>query len=114
HARIAPANVEGTDTLWPIDLVTGKRKHIDVIGHHVDRHLTNSLHGVCVEYHALLMTDLPDLANRLQNADFVVCCHDAYEDGLVVHGALQVFEIDKPISLHRQICNTVPILLKTL
>ena len=36
------------------------------------------------------------------------------EDGLVVHGALQVFEVDEAVGLHRQIGHAVAVLLQPL
>jgi len=67
-----------------------------------------------MEDDTLLMTDLADLANRLQHANLVVGRHDGDENRLVIHRALQVFEIDQPICLNRQIGNPVAVLLQPL
>ena len=83
HARVAPANIQRANTLGAVDLVRGDRQHVDVVGHDVDRNLADSLHGVGVEEDALLVADLADLANGLQDADFVVGGHDGDQDGLV-------------------------------
>jgi hypothetical protein len=42
------------------------------------------------------------------------CIHDAHEDGLVVHGALQVFDVDQAIGLHGQIGDAAAGLLEAL
>ncbi len=114
HARIAAANVQRADTLRPIDLMAGERQHIDVVLLHIDRNLAHSLHRVGVEDDALLVAELADLGDRLNHADLVVRIHDRDQDRLVVDGALQVFEIDQPIRLHRQIGHAVALLLQPL
>ena len=113
-ARIAAANVECADALGAVDLVAGEREHVDVVGHHVDGDLAHGLDGVGVEDDALLVAELADLANGLDDADFVVGVHDGDEDGLVVDGALQVFEIDEAVGLHGQIGDAVALLLELL
>ncbi len=60
------------------------------------------------------MTDLADLADGLQHADFVVSGHDGDEDGLVVNGALEVFEIDETVCLYGQIGDAVAVFLEAL
>ena len=77
-------------------------------------HLAHGLHGVGVEDDALLVADLADLADGLQDADFVVGGHDGDEDGLVVDGALQVFDIDEAVSLYRQIGDAIAVLFEAL
>ena len=80
----------------------------------VDRNLANGLHGVGVEDDAAFAAHLADFRDRLQDADFVVGGHDRDQDGLVVHGALQVVEIDQAILLHRQIGHAVAEFLEML
>ncbi len=60
------------------------------------------------------MTELADLADGLQHANLVVGRHDGDQNRLVVHGPLQVFEIDQSIGLHRQIGHAVAVLLQPL
>ncbi len=114
HARIATANIESAHTLGAVDLVAGERQHIDVVGDHVDGNLAHRLHCIGVEDDALLMAELADFADGLQDTDFVVGGHDGDEDGLVIHGALQVFDVDEAIGLHGQIGDAVAVLLKAL
>ena len=114
HARIAPANIERAHALGAVNLVAGEREHVDVVGDHVDRNLAHRLHRVGVEDDALLMAELADFADGLQHADLVVGGHDGDQDGLVVHGALQVFEIDQAVGLHRQIGDAVAVLFQAL
>ena len=67
---------------------------IDVVVDDVERHLADRLHRVGVEQHAALVAQRADLADRLQHANLVVGGHDGDQNGLVVHGALQVVEIE--------------------
>ena len=57
---------------------------------------------------------LADLADGLEHADLVVGGHDGDQDGLVVDGPLQVFEIDEAVGLHRQVGDAVAVLLQAL
>ncbi len=67
-----------------------------------------------MEDDALLVAELADFADGLQHADFVVGGHDGDEDGLVVHGALQVFKIDEAVCLDGQVGDAEAIFLKAL
>jgi hypothetical protein len=81
---------------------------------YVERNLAHGLHRVGMEEHAALMADFADFADGLQHADFVVGRHDADENGLVVDGALQVFEIDGAVGHHRQIRHTGAVFFQPL
>ena len=60
------------------------------------------------------MAELADLGDGLQHADFVIGRHDGYQDGFVIHGPLQVFEIDEPVGLNREIGDAIAVLFKAL
>src|SRR5208283_876229 len=72
------------------------------------------LYGVGVEEHALLVTDLSDFADGLQHANLIVGGHNGDENGLVVDGALQVFEVDEAVCLYGQIGDAIAVLLEAL
>ncbi len=74
---------------------------------HVDGNLTHGLRGIGMEDHAALVAELADFGHRLQHANFVVGEHDRHQDGFVIHGALQIFEVNLPVLLHRQIGDAV-------
>ena len=67
-----------------------------------------------MEDDSALTAQLADFSDGLHHADFVVCRHDAHQDGLVIHGALQVFEIDQAIFLHRHVSDAISVLLQAL
>ena len=56
-----------------------------------------------MEDHAAFAAQLADFRDGLQHADLVVGRHDRDQNRLVVHGALQIVEVNQPIFLHRQI-----------
>ena len=100
--------------LRSVNLVRRDRRQIDVVLNHVERNLADRLHRVGVEQHAALMAQRADFADRLQHANLVVGGHDRDQDRLVIHGALQVVEIDPAILLHRQIGDAEAVLLQPL
>ena len=61
-----------------------------------------------------LVAELADLGDRLHHADLVVGKHDRDQDGLVVDGSLQVFEVDQAVCLHRQIGDAIAVFLQAL
>jgi len=65
--RIAPANIQCTHALRPVDLVARERKHIDVVLLHINRNLAHSLNCIRVEDHTLFVTQLSDLRDRLND-----------------------------------------------
>ena len=67
-----------------------------------------------MEEHAALVAQRANLANGLQRANLVVGGHDRHQDGLVIHGALQVVEIDAAVLLHRQVGDAESVLLQAL
>ena len=113
-AGIAAANVQRADSLRPVELVAGEREDVDVVGDDVDGNLAAGLHRVGVEEDVALVAEFADLADGLDDADLVVGVHDADEDGVVVHGALEVFDVDQAVSLHGQIGDAVAVLLEAL
>lgn len=55
---------------------------------------------------------LPDLLERLHDADLVVDRHDGHEGGLRRHGLGQHVEVDQPVLLHGQVGHLEPLLLQ--
>src|SRR5258708_6874612 len=114
HPRIFAANIQSADTLGPVHFVPRDRHQVDILFSHIDRNLADSLRGVGVEDDAAFATQLANLGERLQHPDLVVRGHDRHQDRLVVHGALQVFEIDQAIFLHRHIGDAIAIFFQAL
>ena len=114
HARIAAAHIESAHALGAINFVAGDRGNVNVVVDNVERRLADNLHGVAVEDDALLVADFANLADGLQDTDFVVGGHDGDQDGLVVDGTLQVVDVDEAVGLHRQIGDAIAVLLQAL
>ena len=98
----------------PYILCAGDRHEVDVLLDHVDGDFADGLGRVGVEDYAALVTELADFGDGLDDADFVVGEHDRDQDGLVVHGALEVFEIDEAVFLHRHVSDAVAVFLQAL
>src|SRR4030095_6979926 len=83
HARIAPSDVQGSDSFRPVHLVSGKGSevHIQIID--VKWNFPGSLDGICMKENATLASDLADGLNVLNHTHFIVCGHDRYQDRLI-------------------------------
>ena len=114
HTRILATNIQRAHSLGPVHLVAGDGCQVDVLLDHVDRNLTDRLSRVGVEDHAAFVAELANLNYRLNYANLVVGVHDRHQDGLVVHCALQVIEIDQAVLLDGHIGDAVPILFEAL
>ena len=114
HSRIFVPDVERAHSLWPIHFVSRDGRQVNVLLQHIDWHLCHGLGGIRVKYHTALMTQLADVRNGLDNADLVIGRHDRNQDRLVIYDALQVFEINQAVFLHRQVGHTIAVLLQPL
>ena len=75
---------------------------------HIDRHLGKCLHRVCMEKHAVPVSDLTDLPNGLDRPDLIVCEHDADQDGIRPDRRFHSRRIHKSVLIHIQISHFVP------
>ena len=114
YPGILSPHVQGADTLWPVHFVRRDGHQVDIHLVHVDRNLADCLGSVGVEDHAALATELPDFRDRLYYTNFVVGGHDRHQDGLVIHDALEFFEIDQAVFLDRHVGDAVAVLLQPL
>src|SRR5690242_10605928 len=114
HAGILAAHLQSTDALGPVHLVRGNGHDINVLLDHIHGNLAHRLGGVRVEDDAALMTQLADLGPRLQHANLIVGGHDGHQNGLVVHGALKVFEVYQAVFLNREVGDTIAIFFQAL
>src|SRR5580658_2180097 len=67
-----------------------------------------------MEDDVVLAADFANLRNRLDHAYLVVSKHDSDQDGLIVDGPLQVFQVDQAIRLNRQVSDAVAVLFQAL
>src|SRR5579863_61483 len=114
NAGIFSADVQRADALGPVHFVAGDRHEVDIHLVHIDWNLADGLGGVGVEDDAALMTELADFGDGLHDADLVVGSHDGDQNGFVIHGALEILEIDQAVFLHRQVSDAIAVLLETL
>ena len=103
NARVLAPHVQRAHSLGTIHLVRREAHQVNVVVDHADRNLAHRLRRIRMQQHALLAADLPDFADRLDRADFVVAVHDRHHHGLVRDRVAQLVQIDQSIRLHRQI-----------
>ena len=114
HARIFPPHVQRAHSLGAIHFVRREAHQVDVVVNHADRNLAHRLRRIRVQQHALLAADLPDFADRLDRADFVVAVHDRHHHGLLRDRVAQLIEVDQSILPHRQIRHAAAVLFEPL
>src|SRR5258705_8362956 len=114
NAWVATANIEGTDSLRPIDLVAGDREQVDVVLLDVDWNFANSLHTIDGENNAVFLGDLADFRHRIDDANLIVGIHDGNQNRFWGNRFTHVFRVDAAIALHRQIGDFVAVLFQAL
>ena len=79
---VAAAQVERTDALGPIELVSRERERIDLPFLDRDGNVADSLHGIRMEEDTVRPADGADLSDGLDSADLVVGRHHRDEKGI--------------------------------
>src|SRR6267154_4339580 len=105
NARVATANIEGTDAFGSVDLVAGDREQVDVVLLDVDWNFANSLHTIDSENNAVFLGNLADFRHRIDDANLIVGIHDGDKNCFRRNGFTHIFRVDAAIALHRQICD---------
>jgi hypothetical protein len=91
--------------------VAADAHEVNVEGVHVQGHLAHRLGGVGVEEYLVLAAHVPNLSQRLDDANLVVDGHDADEDGVRPDGGLQQLQVHQAVGLHWQVGDIPPLLL---
>ena len=97
------SDVEEADALWPVDLMTAGAQHIDVHLVHVDRQLSECLHGIGVKGDTMSLCHRAERSNRLHRSDLIVCKHDAHQYRIGTYGSLQRLRADQPVPVHLEV-----------
>lgn len=71
HTRLS-SDIESTNSLWSVDLMSTNRQQINVVLVYIDRHFARSLCCICMEEDLSVSADLSNLFDRLDDADLVV------------------------------------------
>src|SRR5262249_20015406 len=103
HAWILPSDVQPSNALRTVDLVSRERSQIDIQFADVEWNLTDRLRRVGVEKHALFFGNFPDFGYRLDNADFIVRHHYSYKDCLIGDCVFDVVGSDHSVTANRKI-----------
>ena len=97
------ANVQRANAFRTIDFMAGEGHQVHLQLAQIDRQLAHALGGVYVVNDTAGATHLADGSDILHHADFVIHMHDGNQDGVVTHRRFQLFEIDNPVALRRQV-----------
>jgi len=88
-------HIQQADALLRVKFMTGKRKQVNLLFMHVDRHVAGCLNRIRVKQNSMLVADVGKLVNRLDCTDFVICVHDGHERGIVPQGRFQLFRANQ-------------------
>ena len=88
--------------LGAVELVSRKRKQVDLHLPHVDGQMPRRLHRVGVEKHALFAANPPDGGDGLDGADLVVGKHHRNQRGVRADGCRHLLRGDQPGCVHIQ------------
>ena len=77
------SDVERPGTLGTVELVGGEREQVDILCLHVNGDIPDSLDGIGVEVHLVLLCNCRQFPDRFDGADLVVRVHDGDKDRFV-------------------------------
>lgn len=80
--------------------MTGQRQHVNAHFLHINAHVANCLYCIGVEQHAVLVANIRNRLQILNGADFVVCCHDGYQRGVLCDGIFQLIQLDMTLLVY--------------
>ena len=92
----------------------GQRGEVDIHFIDVERDLTCGLHCIRMEQDATLTSDLADLLDLLNDADFIVGRHDRDQNRFSRDGLAQIIKVHHSFSVHGQERNPESLLLQVL
>ena len=99
----APADIQRTHALWPVELMGGERQHVYIHGLYVYGHMAYRLYCVRVEEHALFLTHFAYLGNGHYGSHLVVCKHYGYQYGIVPDGVFYLLRRYHAVFIHGKI-----------
>src|SRR5712664_3442959 len=110
----AAANVQRSNALRRIKLVSGERKQIETERINVNRKLARGLHCVGMKVDVGVRGDAANFLERLHRAQFVVGLHYCDQHGLLANRLAQSFHRNKSLTVNRQIGDSDALLLERL
>jgi hypothetical protein len=114
YSRRLAADVEGADTLRPVDQVRGARQEIDPRRLHVHWDLADGLRRVRVKDDPLLLGEAADRPHVLDRADLVVREHDREKNRLVGDRPAKCLDVHEPVRTNRNVRHLVALPLQAL
>ena len=92
--------------------MTANGKQIDVHLINIDRKLSDTLSGICVEENLVFSTDLANLLDWLHDTDLVVHMDDGAHESVGSDRALESLKVDEAIFFDGKICDLEALILK--
>ncbi len=106
--------IEEADALGAVEFMGRCGQHIDVHGLYVDGQMADGLDRIRVEEDSALLTDRPDLRDRLDGPDLIVGGHDRDQAGVLPDRRLQLPDIDDAVLMDRKKSHLESFLLQPL
>ena len=110
----AAADIEDTNALGCVNLVSRKRKEIDTEFLNVHFQFADRLHGIGVEWNIVFLSNLANLCERLNSAVFVVDVHDGDKECRIPDCFTELRNANPSVSIHGEIGYLKPALLQIL
>ena len=101
--RAASAHVQRPNTLGGIELMTSNGQKIDAKRIDERGDFADGLRCVRMHQHAMRMSDMADLGNRLERTYLVIGVHNTNQEGLGRDGFADIIRVDHPRSIHWEI-----------
>ena len=108
----ALADIESTDALLSVYLVSRQREHINALLVDVYLNMTNSLNGVGVEKDLLFLAYCSYLINRLDSTYLVVCVHYGDQSCILADSLSHVLGVDETLVAYGDVCHLKALLFK--
>ena len=105
-------NVQRADPFRAIDFVAGEGHQVHFQLAQIDRQFAHALGRVNVIDDTARAAHFADGRDVLNDADFVVNVHDGNQNGVITHGRFELFQVDDPVALWRQVSHFVTFTLQ--
>ena len=106
------SDIEESDPLRPVQFMPAGAEHVNIALVHINGDLRERLYRICVEQHAVLFCDLPDLCDRLHCTDLIIREHYRNQDRIRPDRTLHCLRIHEPVLVHVKISHLIPTLLE--
>src|SRR5215471_7809924 len=97
YPRVLAPDVQTSNPLRSVDLVSGERCEIHIKIVNIERNLADCLGSISMEYHTFLFTYFSDFGDRLNHADLIIGHHNCDQNCFIGDGILDIVRGDQPV-----------------